>query len=128
MTRYIKLVPSGNPSGAYAPAPSINRTLFLIIVRSYEIYFLILPRHQIVYGIRQLPQIADLQHVTTQRRVFLHVTVTVPHDRRFGIQPNSPRGSAGHGGENICARIIVVVASITGDEKRAAHRKAIFRQ
>ena len=85
--------------------------------------FFQLPRHQIIHCLGQLSQIADLQHITAQRRVPGHVAVTVPQIWRFRIQPNRARGAAGHGGENIEARIVVVVASIADDQKRSEERR-----
>ena len=41
----------------------------------------------------------------------------MPHGRGLRIQPDGPRRAAGHGGENIQAWIIVVVASIADDDE-----------
>ena len=73
--------------------------------------------HQRVHSICQFPQVAYLQYIVAHRRILWHIAVTVPHGWGLGIQPDGPCGAACHGGENVDARIIVIVASVADDDE-----------
>ena len=80
----------------------------------------ILSGHHFVHCLCQFPQITDLQNIAAQRSILRHIAVSVPHQWRFGVQPDRPRGAAGHVRKNIEPRVIVIVAPIAYDDERCS--------